>query len=329
MQQSVKTISKQPATPRARSARRGGFTLIELLVVVAIIALLISILLPALNRAREIAKITVCLANMRTLCQATYQYFNDQNDTFPSFTTFSESTGRVGFAPFSWGGKTPDPFWNQPSTIARIWYITADQRPMNPYIVGADVGPTDEVPAVRDPADKRLNSTLRDNLHSHGDITDADLLSGPGSAYDDVGTSYYVNPMPLFATNWDSCSGSNCMFAYQGNLEFGPWTRNMRALMQNTRASVLSELVFFTEDTHQYSLQSTLPYEGAHGQMNKFNAGFLDGHAEYREFDPKAWGGDNWTLINPDWLYDRSPRAARYYPADWVFHEDRNPDTLP
>jgi prepilin-type N-terminal cleavage/methylation domain-containing protein len=62
--------------------RRGAsaFTLIELLVVVAIIALLIGILLPALGAARMAGQTTVCLTNVRSIGQAATMYANDNED---------------------------------------------------------------------------------------------------------------------------------------------------------------------------------------------------------------------------------------------------------
>ena len=67
-----------------KARRAGGFTLIELLVVVSIIALLVSILLPALSKARGQAQDVICLTNMRQIGTAWFMYSNEYDQLLPA-----------------------------------------------------------------------------------------------------------------------------------------------------------------------------------------------------------------------------------------------------
>lgn len=75
-----------------KSSRR-GFTLVELLVVIGIIAVLISMLLPSLQRARSAAVQTQCLSQQKAIAQAFYLYAHNNNNRLPLATFEVKSPG--------------------------------------------------------------------------------------------------------------------------------------------------------------------------------------------------------------------------------------------
>jgi prepilin-type N-terminal cleavage/methylation domain-containing protein len=68
-----------------RRPRRRGFSLIELLTVIAVLALLCAILFPVFARAREAARRTTCLSNLRQLVTAHHLYVQDYDETLPTW----------------------------------------------------------------------------------------------------------------------------------------------------------------------------------------------------------------------------------------------------
>jgi prepilin-type N-terminal cleavage/methylation domain-containing protein/prepilin-type processing-associated H-X9-DG protein len=72
--------------------RNSGFTLVELLVVIGIIAILVAILLPALARAREQAKTTQCLSNLRQLGMAIQTYLSETRYIIPAAYFYNSDT---------------------------------------------------------------------------------------------------------------------------------------------------------------------------------------------------------------------------------------------
>ena len=127
-----------------RRTSDNAFTLVELLVVIGIIAVLISILLPALGRVRAQAKGAYCASNQRQLAIAVFSYANDNKGFFPPATYFAPNPNNpAAFIQFG---------WHTPQALGKYMRNTSE----NPFYVNAR---TLYCPIVFDRASSAPNGT--------------------------------------------------------------------------------------------------------------------------------------------------------------------------
>jgi prepilin-type N-terminal cleavage/methylation domain-containing protein/prepilin-type processing-associated H-X9-DG protein len=153
--------------------RRCAFTLVELLVVIGIIAVLISVLLPALNRARAAAATAQCASNLRQFGVANQMYMNVYHDwNLPAFWGQTYQYNRTWPAYYEFRKALALPILNESTTfgvnnrayVLRKWYCPAANRgiadstdpetgltyvPLN-YCYGANVERIGEDPSEQD-----------------------------------------------------------------------------------------------------------------------------------------------------------------------------------
>ena len=134
-------------------ARPAGFTLVELLVVIGIIALLISILLPSLNKARESARKVACASNQRELSNMLRIYATEYEDQVPYGHIAEMSFNYV----INWNNSSNGPFLTSFGLLneaglmptAKAFYCPTEERDLYQYDTPANPWEFDNAPGDR------------------------------------------------------------------------------------------------------------------------------------------------------------------------------------
>lgn len=290
---------------------RVGFTLVELLVVVAIIALLLSILLPSLGAAREQAKKVRCLANMKDLGAASHTYAASDSQNILVPTPHRKTSAGLGTAA-AWflgnahfGGRGGNPSLIPDVNLARVFNAAGQlgpkERPLNRVIFKKQSWQSyEEAKADGNPytaTDPRLMDHARIDMPIYHCPSDFGIPQGRGAIapewgaffvtvqvpgdvplYDVVGNSYTTH----WATPLITTTGG---YPYWG---YGALGRQDSAFPNAARNIIYREGVaraaeYYNRDTccgQTAALNKVLRVPGWHGRDMEFNATFADGHAE-------------------------------------------------
>jgi len=241
--------------------RQNGFTLVELLVVIGIIALLISILLPALNKARESAKALACLSNERQIATAIFMYAGENRQSLPNFSTY--------------GSGVEADYWY----MKILPYLGAKLAPSGQTDVGVYVCPSRSGPNAGT-SDYGL-SALDYGVNYGGDAGLINYANYPGNPQSgSVKLTKVRHPSQIFLLMDTSTSYYLAVYGtpLSFSLVYAPYTPN------NGPAWPLDSDYDHDgiNDSSSSFLGVNTPYNGAAARHGKgFNVAFLDGHAAF------------------------------------------------
>ncbi|GJM25680.1 MAG: hypothetical protein DHS20C16_20950 [Phycisphaerae bacterium] len=312
------------ARVRARSHR--GFTLVELLVVISIIALLVSILLPSLQKARDSAKRIKCSANVRGITQAGLTYAADdrlefaipinkadatQPESYRSVYAYGgkSGTGHTGLVNQSFfSGKRGQGSVHRP--LNRVMYPKATFINPPPPFDFWDEDAKEDLPIYTCPGDKGFPG-----MHMQGWSDNKNTTS-----YDYFGTAYNANVYLIGQSGIGVTVASNS--PYYRSLSQVPNAGNTILYMENAaRYAQYAENSELNQDSsggcHWPYAYAKFTAKGYHKQNWRFNVAFCDGSARWIkikghgrvDYGPGTVEATNQCILvrGPDWQVDTMP----------------------
>jgi prepilin-type N-terminal cleavage/methylation domain-containing protein/prepilin-type processing-associated H-X9-DG protein len=263
-----------------RNGRRSGFTLIELLVVIAIIAILAAILFPVFAQAREKARSTSCLSNLKQIGTAMMMYTQDYDENLPHFSQYCSRIPN----PL----KPNDPA--NPAGVREMWQATIYPYTKNWQIFSC---PSD----VAIPNDAFTQFYMLSYGYNYGYLSKLQTGNDPGCGTPQYFSSHslaeVVQPASIIMV---ADNGGKAMYANTGTSTLGS--------MVNPPDAWPSSEFFYGPSQVGWGLNCTDYFAGtkwgdtdgfAWRHSNGGNAVFVDGHAKWNQVNNAASG----TNYNP------------------------------
>jgi prepilin-type N-terminal cleavage/methylation domain-containing protein len=310
-----------------RTPVASAFTLIEMMIVIAIMALLLALLIPSLRGAREQARRSYCLGNLRQIGIGSHSYASEQRNELiipihkmmlaplPPKDYWLRRT--VNW--FSMGGRSaPEPFLTDegPNWLDNNSQYSAETRPLNRYVFG-------DVSSPEGGGFRTFHCPSDRGYPNSNKIDDSPIENADRPCWNTIGNSYRASLYGIFPQTgrW-----------YDGAFAIGPWGHRLSTIADPGRVVAFGEPTFFNMIGQDNGVPNPDPViaRGWHGRPMVDNILFCDGAARAT----KATGhqtigreiamgdmniGNNWDLISrgPSWRFDLWPTpGARIWSAN-------------